>query len=358
MTDARARPGRRRHADRPGARPDRPRLHPPRRSASTSTSRASSTGTSARPISRRQVDMEQLRSPARLRDDAAALRARLAGRGGRTRPPRLARRSSWSRSRRRRRRSPATPLPYLEHVTRCFAYTPPRIPDDRFEAAAADDRRPAPGRRPARRPAGRLGRPVRDRRRSPARGRRLAGRALPGDGGRRVRPAGRRGPAGLARHATSRGAPTTGSTAAVARGSTSTPTCRSARTDLTGLVAHEAYPGHHLEHAWKEAELVDRAGRLESSILLINTPECLISEGLADLASGSPLRPPDGSTSWSRSSSAPACRSPPIRPRPREAATARRRAREPPPRRSARSAATPRSCATPTGARTTRSSRT
>ena len=54
-------------------------------------------------------------------------------------------------------------------------------------------------------------------------------------------------------------------------------------TDLIGLVAHEAYPGHHLEHAWKEAELVDRAGRLESSILLINTPECLISEGLADL---------------------------------------------------------------------------
>src|SRR5207342_1436389 len=54
-------------------------------------------------------------------------------------------------------------------------------------------------------------------------------------------------------------------------------------TTLPGLVAHEAYPGHHLEHASKEAELVDRQGRLESSILLINTPECLISEGLADL---------------------------------------------------------------------------
>jgi len=53
--------------------------------------------------------------------------------------------------------------------------------------------------------------------------------------------------------------------------------------DLIGLVAHEAYPGHHLEHAWKEADLVDTQGRLESSILLINTPECLISEGLADL---------------------------------------------------------------------------
>ena len=41
--------------------------------------------------------------------------------------------------------------------------------------------------------------------------------------------------------------------------------------------------GHHLEQAWKEADLVDRAGRLEASALLINTPECLISEGLADL---------------------------------------------------------------------------
>ncbi len=52
---------------------------------------------------------------------------------------------------------------------------------------------------------------------------------------------------------------------------------------LIHVAAHESYPGHHLEHAWKEAELVDRLHRLESSILLINTPECLISEGLADL---------------------------------------------------------------------------
>jgi hypothetical protein len=53
--------------------------------------------------------------------------------------------------------------------------------------------------------------------------------------------------------------------------------------ELLHTVAHETFPGHHLEHAWKEADLVDRAARLESSILLINTPECLISEGLADL---------------------------------------------------------------------------
>ncbi len=53
--------------------------------------------------------------------------------------------------------------------------------------------------------------------------------------------------------------------------------------DLVDLLAHEGYPGHHLEHAWKEAQLVRIEGRLESSILLINTPECLVSEGLADL---------------------------------------------------------------------------
>jgi hypothetical protein len=52
---------------------------------------------------------------------------------------------------------------------------------------------------------------------------------------------------------------------------------------LLHAAAHETYPGHHLEHAWKEADLVDGAGRLEASILLINTPECAISEGLADI---------------------------------------------------------------------------
>ena len=52
---------------------------------------------------------------------------------------------------------------------------------------------------------------------------------------------------------------------------------------LIGLVAHETYPGHHLEHAWHERVLVEQAGRLESSALLINTPECFVSEGLAEV---------------------------------------------------------------------------
>src|SRR5690606_34664798 len=56
--------------------------------------------------------------------------------------------------------------------------------------------------------------------------------------------------------------------------------------DLMRVVAHETYPGHHLEHAWKEAELVVGRGWLELSVQLINTPECFISEGLANLAPG------------------------------------------------------------------------
>jgi hypothetical protein len=52
---------------------------------------------------------------------------------------------------------------------------------------------------------------------------------------------------------------------------------------LPQLVAHEAYPGHHTEHCRKERGLVGAGGRLEHTIFLVNTPECLVAEGLADL---------------------------------------------------------------------------
>jgi hypothetical protein len=52
---------------------------------------------------------------------------------------------------------------------------------------------------------------------------------------------------------------------------------------LVHSIAHETFPGHHVEHASKEANLVERQGRLEASIQMINAPECLISEGLADI---------------------------------------------------------------------------
>ena len=228
-----------------------------------------------------RVDMEQVRAPARLRDDAAALRDRL------TAEVTEEDRREWLDAQLVALETQAAalagePLPYLEHVTRCFAYAPPRYPDEVFETAAARIEGLLPGDEPlAERLAAwdaRFEVPIE---RLPSvvdslvvrfRATAAAAFGLPEgedlrvslvtgqpwsaynwfDGGRR-----------------SRVDINTDLPVRVA--------------DLIGLVAHEAYPGHHLEHAWKESDLVDTHGRLESSILLINTPECLISEGLADL---------------------------------------------------------------------------
>jgi hypothetical protein len=54
---------------------------------------------------------------------------------------------------------------------------------------------------------------------------------------------------------------------------------------LTDLMAHEAYPGHHTEHALKE-RLYTSGGLSEHALQLINTPECVISEGIATMAEG------------------------------------------------------------------------
>ena len=54
--------------------------------------------------------------------------------------------------------------------------------------------------------------------------------------------------------------------------------------NLPRLVAHESYPGHHTEHCRKEVGLVNRKGHAEQTIFLVNTPQCLLAEGLADLA--------------------------------------------------------------------------
>jgi hypothetical protein len=227
------------------------------------------------------VDMEQLRSPARLRDDAAALRDRL--------PAEVADadRRAWLEAQLVALETQAAglageTLSYLDYVARCIAYAPPRYPDDIFEAAAVRIGELLPGDAsladrlaawdagfvvPVDRLAG-----VVDWLVARFRGAAATTFGLPDgedlrvslvtgqpwsaynwfDGGRRSR----------------------------VDVNTDLPVRAS---DLIGLVAHEAYPGHHLEHAWKEADLVDTQGRLESSVLLINTPECLISEGLADL---------------------------------------------------------------------------
>ncbi|MEV0679991.1 DUF885 domain-containing protein [Actinosynnema sp. NPDC050436] len=53
--------------------------------------------------------------------------------------------------------------------------------------------------------------------------------------------------------------------------------------NLPHLVAHESYPGHHTEHCRKEVGLVGERGHLEQSLFVINTPQCLMAEGMAEL---------------------------------------------------------------------------
>ncbi|MCW2685187.1 MAG: hypothetical protein JWR37_77 [Mycobacterium sp.] len=68
--------------------------------------------------------------------------------------------------------------------------------------------------------------------------------------------------------------------------------------NLPRLVAHESYPGHHTEHCRKEAGLVERKGQTEQTIFLVNTPQCLMAEGLADLALHAAIGPHWGG--WAR----------------------------------------------------------
>ncbi|KQU06542.1 hypothetical protein ASG56_02455 [Rhodococcus sp. Leaf7] len=60
---------------------------------------------------------------------------------------------------------------------------------------------------------------------------------------------------------------------------------------LPHLIAHESYPGHHTEHCRKEAGLVRGAGQAEQTLFVVNTPQCLMAEGLADLALESVVGP-------------------------------------------------------------------
>ncbi len=227
------------------------------------------------------VDMEQTRPPARLREDAMALRARLAT--DVDDPARLA----WLDAQLAALEAHAAalagePLPYVEHVARCFAYRPARRPDAEFEAAATrlDELLPRDG-------------PLADRLEAWDRRFEIAVDRLPGV----IEPLVARFRARAAdlfglpegedlRVSIVDGQPWSGYNwyDGGRRSRVDINTDLPVRVpDLIGTVAHETYPGHHLEHAWKEADLVDGRGRLEASILLINTPECLVSEGLADL---------------------------------------------------------------------------
>ena len=236
-----------------------------------------------------QVDMEQGRSPGRLRDDAAALRSRL--------PTEVAEadRRAWLDAQLIALETQAAalsgdPLPYLEHVTRCFSFRPLRRDDRDFEIAAAAIDDLLPGEAPL---ADRLAtwdaRSVIPVVRLPTVIDRLVERF-------RVRAAATFGlPEGEdLRVSLVTGQPWSGYNWFDGGGrsrvdiNTDLPV-RAA--DLILTVAHETYPGHHLEHAWKEAELVDERGHMEASILLINTPECPVSEGLADLGASFAVPP-------------------------------------------------------------------
>jgi hypothetical protein len=54
--------------------------------------------------------------------------------------------------------------------------------------------------------------------------------------------------------------------------------------DLLVLAIHETYPGHHVERCCKEQLLVRGHGLLEETLVLVPTPQSLVSEGIATLA--------------------------------------------------------------------------
>ena len=55
-------------------------------------------------------------------------------------------------------------------------------------------------------------------------------------------------------------------------------------TSFLSAAAHEGYPGHHTEFIVKEQRLYRELNQFEHSILLLNSPKLIISEGIADLS--------------------------------------------------------------------------
>ena len=55
-------------------------------------------------------------------------------------------------------------------------------------------------------------------------------------------------------------------------------------TSFLASSAHEGYPGHHTEFVLKDFFLYNRSSQFEHSILLLNSPKLIISEGLAEIA--------------------------------------------------------------------------
>jgi hypothetical protein len=229
-----------------------------------------------------RADTESLRSPGRIVEDAADLLARLA-----TEVEEPDRRD-WLTVQVVALRAQAEALagrvdvPYVDYVTRLFAWSPIRRDEAQFEDAAAAIDRLLPGRGTV---ADRLSawddRFVVPPERLPGvlewlvamfRGRaeRLFG--LPSDEEVRIKMVSGKPWTGYNWYEGGRRSRFDLNTDLPARAA-----------EMIHVAAHETYPGHHLEHAWREVDLVEGRGRLEASVLLINAPECLLSEGLADI---------------------------------------------------------------------------
>jgi hypothetical protein len=55
--------------------------------------------------------------------------------------------------------------------------------------------------------------------------------------------------------------------------------------ELLHITCHETYPGHHAERVCKDHLLVQGQGKLEETLVLMPTPQSLVSEGIAELGS-------------------------------------------------------------------------
>jgi hypothetical protein len=55
--------------------------------------------------------------------------------------------------------------------------------------------------------------------------------------------------------------------------------------ELLHIACHETYPGHHTERVCKDERLVRGQGKLEETLVLMPTPQSLVSEGIAELGS-------------------------------------------------------------------------
>jgi len=181
------------------------------------------------------------------------------------------------------RRQTGEDVPYVDEVQACFDITPSRIPEAEFDAALRelDTLVPGTGDLRARLPAWKRRFELANERVMP-----LLETALAEVRRRTVRilelPAGESVEMRLVS-----GQPWSGYNWYLGQGRSriEVNTDLPVRADfLVHLIAHEAYPGHHTEHAIKEALLYRRAGRLEHSVLPLLAPECVVSEGIATVA--------------------------------------------------------------------------